>query len=105
MADNKASHRALAALFALLSVPFTSVLYGFVLSRLWDWFVVVAFSAPHLGKAHAIGLATVVKLITYQSTADKEPDNTVEGILECVLKAVLIPAFALSSGWIVKQFM
>lgn len=95
------------AAYTVVAVPIASALRGWVLSRMWAWFMVPTFHLPALGVAAAIGIAATVRLVTYQADADKdhEDEGTAERIIKASIRAVVLPLFVLGFGWCVKQFM
>ena len=57
-------------IFALLVI--SSLLRGFVLVKIWGWFIVPLFHLPVLTLLPAIGLALVVGFMTYQYQYSKD---------------------------------
>lgn len=95
-----------------LYVAFTAVpsacLYGWTFSKMWSWFVEHQFGLPHLGIAASIGLATLVKLATYQSQVRLAKDPEGKGWIALIiptLETLILCGSVLSIGWIAKQFM
>ena len=95
------------ALCALIPVSVT--LRGYVLSTFWGWFVVASF--PDIGSLSvpaAIGIATMIQLITYRHglAREKDDDASIGGLVaKGAGVAVVLPLFTLFFGWIVKGFM
>jgi uncharacterized membrane protein SpoIIM required for sporulation len=95
-----------AAAGVLALMVLSSMWKGYVLTVLWAWFLVPVFGLPALAIAPAIGLALVVSFLTYQSDASKEPEGEFsERMAKAVAHALLMPAFVLGIGWVVRQFM
>lgn len=89
----------------LITLPFSTIWSGYVLSLLWQWFITATFEIPSLSMPAAIGLALVVRYLTYQTQpTDKSKTNT-ERTAEWIFTAAFWPAFALVFGFIVKSFM
>lgn len=92
---------------SLVSGVFTTIYSGWVLTKLWAWFVIPTFAAPMLSIPIAIGLALIVNYLTYQMDAAKKDEEKDAAIV--VLKAVLIglfkPTFALLIGWIITFWL
>lgn len=84
-------------------IVLSASLNGYVLSKLWAWFVVTTFHAPALSLPAAIGLGLVVSYLTYQhiDTA-KNPESKWWTPL---LVAVLRPLIALAFGAVVHSFL
>ena len=78
------------------------ILDGYVLSILWEWFIVPVFSLPILPIVAAIGVSLLVAYLTHQySISDiKNYDFTIGMII-----AILKPIIALCFGWVVHSFM
>jgi hypothetical protein len=61
--QDKFNHRALSVVYALLSVPY-AIFQGFVLSKLWTWFVEASFSsAPHLAIINWMGITLLISAL------------------------------------------
>lgn len=95
---------------ALIAIPavaaivaLSSILNGWVLTKLWAWFIVPLFGAPTLTIAPAIGLALVAHCITYQHiNAAKDKDVKWYGSLVQIFTRPLI---VLGIGAIVHCFV
>lgn len=92
----------LAYLFVLL--PLGVMWSGYVLSKLWAWFVVPALGVPELSIPAAIGLALIVSYMTHQAT-NGDDDLTPEALIEGVLWLAMRPAAALCFGWVIARWM
>jgi len=75
-----------------------SVVNGFVLSYLWQWFV-TPLGIPAIGLAHAIGLGMIIRYLT------KSESNSENTIGSAIVDAFLGPFVMLGLGAIVKAFM
>lgn len=53
-------------IMAFVYLIFTTALNGFVLSKLWFWFMVPAFGLPPLHIAYALGMSLIIALLTKQ---------------------------------------
>lgn len=96
-----------AVMFAFLAVPFTSIIYGATLAKLWEWFVADTFSIKAISTAEAIGLSLVVTFVTYQHDA-RNPDDDEFGwakVLELILGGIARALFVLAFGVVVKGFV
>jgi MFS family permease len=78
-----------------------SIIRGWALSYLWEWFI-VPFGLPTLGIAHAIGISMVVAFLTHELNS-----NSDEGaeIGRAIGIAMIYPFIALLFGYIVHSFM
>lgn len=70
---------------------------GYVVHRLWNWFV-APLGAPEIGVAQAWGLVWLASLMTQQAQA---PDDrpALESIVNVVVESVLLSTFGLLMGW------
>lgn len=93
--------------FVLLAA-LSTVANGFVLVKLWQWFVLPTFeSAPVLSTVPAMGLGLIVAFLTYQSRPDEEKDkhqNWSGRFFIAFGTAIGKPAMYLIIGWIIYQF-
>lgn len=79
----------------------STLLNGFVFQTLWGWFI-VPFGITPLGLAHAIGVALVIRFLTYQYDAQSDK---ADAFANGVLYAIVAPLIALLMGWIVHSFI
>jgi len=76
-------------------LPFSFVISGFVISIMWEWFV-VPLGVKSIGIAHAIGLSSLVGLMTADTTRKSERRHTGE----IILLRLLVWAIVLLVGYI-----
>lgn len=91
-----------------IMLVFGSIVNGFVLVSLWDWFVIPLFeSAPELTIPYAIGLCMIVSYLTYHyvSIEEKDYDSVSEILLAGFVRITVRGGLALLFGWIVAQFV
>lgn len=95
----------LLSIFGVGLLLFLSAIWsGYVLTVLWDWFVVQTFRLPHLSLPAAIGIAIVVRYLTWQPVESPD-DDFAEAMIKGAGTALLLPAFMLLFGWIVQFWM
>lgn len=83
----------------LVVILLITIWQGFVISRLWQWFIVPLFEVKGLSIPQAIGLALFAGMFTNESSSGKDDESNAKWI------KVLIKLFApLIIGWIVYQF-
>lgn len=92
--DNKV----LAAIGAVVAVPVTMIIEGWVISIMWWWFIVL-LGVVQIGIAHSLGISAVVSL--FKSASPKNDDT----LFVTILKAIFQPLFVLFIGWIIHLFM
>jgi len=82
----------------------TLVWNGFVLSKLWYWFMVPTFNCAPLGVVPAIGIQLIISLIV--SKVDKNlSQDTLEQTVYQIASAFVIPLFFLIVGAFVSLFL
>ena len=90
----------------LITLIVSPIWRGYVLSKLWLWFIVSTFGAAPLGIAQSIGLALVVSFLTHQADSYEDKEKSANAkIAQAVAITFLSPAMALLIGWIVKGFL
>lgn len=77
-----------------------AMLYGYVLSVMWNWFITSSLNAPELGIGEAIGLTLVVGFMTQHMQQPDAKDNEGDS-LSRILTVIFKPLFALLCGAIV----
>jgi len=92
-----------AILFLLLWLPTSMVLNALILRDLWGWFV-VPLGVPTLGIAHAAGISTFVRFVTYSLSA-KQDTREDKSIWFIVTASALIMALTWGLGWVLHSFM
>lgn len=78
---------------------------GYVLSKLWTWFIQDKFGLPAIGIATAIGISYIVTLLTYQYYYIKDERTEDQKIASGFLILIFIPLLSLIFGSIVKNFI
>lgn len=85
---------------------------GFVLSKLWAWFINPSFpGAPRLDYLHCVGLMFVVGFFTsgvvmaLGKVGDKDEDVMATGILKSLVMILLVYPVTLLSAYIWHQFI
>lgn len=85
-----------------------SIWYGFVLTKLWLWFMVSTFDLPVINIPTAIGIYLTIGFMTKRPI---KPEKNLEGkammkaLIEAISSSLVTPAFALIVGYIVLQFI
>jgi uncharacterized membrane protein len=90
-------------------MPVLYLINGFVLSKLWAWFI-VPLGAPSLTLPLAIGLAMVVGFLTYHTRVMPSSDTRTETEkvsdgLTVLAAGMVSPFITLLIGWLVVQFV
>lgn len=97
-------------IFAIIWFPIllvlSSIYHGFVLTKLWSWFVISTFNAPVPSLPAAIGLSLIVSFLAKNSDSKSdENESLTDVIVGTTIKAAVIPTLALITGYIVRQWM
>jgi len=84
-------------------VVLSSIWSGFVLSIVWEWFMVPAFHLPQLSVALAIGISLTIRMVVAQYYEDsKDADKEVT---KAISSAIVYPLIVLIFGYVVHQFV
>lgn len=81
-------------------IAVAAVIRGFVLSTLWQWFVIPTFGLAPLSIPVAIGIGLILSFTTHQSM-DESSKNKSEKLFD----AIVNPLIVLLIGWIITLFM
>ena len=76
-----------------------SLIRGFILTKLWAWFIVPVFHLPMLSLWQAVGVSMLVGYMTMQGKTCYK--NIEEDNLKSLSINLLVPWFILFFGWIV----
>ncbi len=80
---------------------------GYILVKLWSWFIVPTFNLPALSIPVGIGISIVISLLTYQhipSITDNSKSTRVK-LVEATITSILLTTLFLLNGWVVTWFM
>lgn len=92
----------------LLALTVNLLWGGYVLTLLWQWFIVSQFSGvPRLSIAGAIGITIIMAALTHQRIHRlfNEHEDDGEILMEIWLDALFLPLVMLVCGAIVHMFM
>jgi len=92
----------IAVVFGLIAL--VSVIKGFVIAKIWLWFMVPIFGLPVLSIAQAIGVALVIGIFTNEHASLTQQDDPKKK-KNAILTGLLAPFMTLLFGWIVKMFI
>jgi hypothetical protein len=98
--------KGLGCLLLLALLPFTIALRGFVLSKLWFYFIVPLGMNP-IGLAHAYGLSILVQLFSghYVKSEEMKDGEMGDLLTKFVGNAIALPLFMWFMGWFFYCFM
>ena len=93
-----------------INIFLASISYGFVLTKLWVWFIIPIFHIPALTIVPAMGIILTVSLLrpvfpalTIEITEDKKTNRKV--MFSYAILSLIHPWIALLVGWILKFFL
>jgi hypothetical protein len=88
----------------LLAMIISPIIGGFVIMKLWDWFIIPIFDIHPLRLVEGIALVLIFSYIKadYKKTTT---ENFWEDFIAKCLFVVTMAAFALFAGWIIHLFM
>lgn len=83
--------------------PIVLALRGFVLAQLWLWFVVPQFGVAPLKIPVALGISTIISMLTHHVTSKRqiEEADTLYGLLYSIMSSITALAF----GAIYRAFL
>lgn len=96
----------------IMSLVFTTIINGFVLCKLWIWFVVPTFGLQALTIIQAIGLSYIISFLTGKNNLfkngnnidDTEDDNTM-AMLALLFLPLTYSVVVLFIGYLISLFM
>lgn len=89
----------------LMAMVTPSIIWqGYVLTRLWAWFV-VPMGAPHLSLMSAVGASIIVNMFREKASADKETPELKKSLTDHVLQGYVGPLLRLAFGWAAHSWL
>ena len=89
----------------VLAMIISPIINGFVITKLWLWFVVPTFEVNPLRVVEAIGLMFLINYIKAKRDNEADKDKFWGQFAINIIFIFLMAGFALLSGWIVQMFM
>jgi hypothetical protein len=89
----------------IIIIPLSTLINGFAVMKLWNWFIPSIFELRHIGLVQAMGLALVVRYLTYVVRHEHDERDTDEKLMSSIIGAVVVPAIGLALGWIIKSML
>lgn len=102
---------AIVGVFVLLAlfIAFSSMYNGWVLMKLWEWFIVPVFHLPMLTLPAAMGLSLVVHFLTYNQQRTSDTNGTEEEkkkkMIHVFVQIFLRPLIVLGIGYGIHLYM
>ena len=89
----------------VLAMLISPIINGFVITKLWLWFIVPTFEANPLRVVEAIGLMFLINYIKAKQDTKADKDKFWKQFGTNIIYLILMAGFSLLSGWIVQMFM
>lgn len=112
MQDESLSEKFYAMVGALVSLPAIIILTiiipivweGYVIVKLWGWFVVPQFDLPAIHLATAVGISCLMSLLATQYMSNEETETNKHPVLKATAYVYLKPALVLLFGWLTLKY-
>jgi hypothetical protein len=89
----------------VLAMIISPIVSGFVILKMWDWFVVPIFEANPLRLVEAIGLMFLVNYLKTKRDKEVDKEKIWEQFATDLVFFILYAGFSLLAGWVVSLFM
>jgi hypothetical protein len=89
------------AILFLFVAPWSVLLRGLVLVKLWAWFIAPYFHVPELRIPIALGISTIVTLLTFHATKEDETG----GVVPVLVAGFVSSLVALGFGALYRLFL
>lgn len=93
----------------LLSLPtiliLGPILRGWVLSKLWLWFIVTSFHVQPLAITQCIGLSLIIGFLTKENIHTEDTRDAKEKFFSGLAQVFLGPLFVLAFAYIISLFL
>lgn len=110
MKENDTVTTCLGIIFGLIATLVVGTLMdGWALSKIWNWFMPTIFSLPVLTLWKAIGVSMVFELFSRTNKSKKSDsksnEKTIgEAILASIIEVTVVPLTSVGIAWVVLQF-
>lgn len=81
------------------------IMYGFVVSKLWFWFIVPTFQMQPLRIVEAIGIIFLINFIRMKRDKEANSEKFWVELVTNIFFVVFMSSFTLLFGWIASLFM
>lgn len=85
-------------------IIFSTIINGFVFSKLWLWFIVPTFQIHPLRVVEAIGITLLINFFLLNRGV-KSDDKFWEKFASNIINLILMAGFVLFTGWVVTLFL
>jgi hypothetical protein len=89
----------------VLGMIISPIISGFVIVKLWAWFIVPTFEMNPLRIVEAIGIMFLINYSKAKLDKEADKDKFWEQFVANFIFSILMAGFALLSGWVVQMFM
>lgn len=80
-------------------------LHGFVLSKMWAWFVAPTFGLPMLSMVQALGLSATLCALRPMHVPEEKDDDLVKRGVVLLSRHLGAPLLVLGYGWVLSRFL
>ncbi len=89
----------------ILSLIISPIIRGFVLVKLWGWFIVTTFSISAINMPEAIGMMMIIGYIIIKPEKTTKDSDFWDDFFLRLVFIIITSLFALLSGYTVSQFI
>lgn len=89
----------------ILAMIISPIVSGFVILKLWAWFIVPTFEAQPLRLVEAIGLMFLINYLKAKRDKEADKDKFWEQFARNFAFVIIYAGFVLLAGWVVSLFM
>lgn len=88
----------------MIGLFISAIVRGFVLVKMWTWFVVPYFNLPKISIPLAIGLSLLIGFLVVQTQPASEKSPS-EAFVRTIIVSILFSLISLFLAWIVSMFL
>lgn len=96
---------AMIGVWLVVITPLLVLLNGWVLTKLWAWFIVTGFGVEPIGIATALGISLIVSMMVPKPKTQPNEADTLLAIGSIAGASVGGSLGALGFGWVITWFM
>jgi len=94
------------AITTILATIIGILVRGFVITKLWIWFIVPIFETTPLRLVEAIGLSFIIGFIIYRKSSKSDDGESFwAAFVSSIVETLSASIFALLFGWIIQLFI
>jgi len=91
----------------MVAIALSMIWGGWVLTKLWEWFISPVFGIGNITIAEAAGMSLIVNLFANGNLSNQssEDEDVVDITIRVFIKVIIPPLVVLIFGWVVAQFL